>query len=124
GPRVPLAEFTRRLVAALWANDATLHLSIERIDQTFQVSGLAQTAADSPANFRLSAWLDAQESQYRFVIYEADPSVSPWTRRCLRQADQILVVGQAGAAPKSGEIEAERLGRDLITARHILILLH
>ena len=126
GLSVPLAEFARRLVAALSANDATLHLSSARIDQTFQASGLAQTAADSPTNIRLSAWLDAQESQYRFVIYEADPSVSPWTRRCLRQADQILVVGQAGAAPTSGEIEAERLGRgrDPITARRILILLH
>ena len=38
-------------------------------------------------------WLHEQENKHRFVVFEAEPEICPWTRRCLRQADRILVVG-------------------------------
>jgi hypothetical protein len=77
-------------------------------------------------NIKLAAWLDAQETKYRFVLYEADPSVSSWTRRCLRQADLILLVGQAASDPTPSEIEVQLVGLvgDQTTARRVLVLLH
>ena len=35
--------------------------------------------------YRLRTWLGHQEDNHRIVLYQADPDVSPWTARCIRQ---------------------------------------
>ncbi len=49
--------------------------------------------------------MDEQEINHRFVILEADASASPWSVRCLRQADRVLIVGRAGDDPVPGAAE-------------------
>lgn len=58
--------------------------------------------ADSP---QLIGWLAQQEAKFNYVIYETDYKDSAWTRRCLQQADRILLVGQAGQSPELHYIE-------------------
>jgi len=119
---VPLSIFARRLAAALATFGPTLHLSDEHFDRYFGKPGAAQTAEDHPTNVTLVAWLSEQETKYRYIIYETNATWSPWTRRCLRQADRILLVGEADADPTPGEIEiAMRHG--MIKARVELVLL-
>lgn len=52
-------------------------------------------------------WLNNIESSEDFVIYQCDPEPSPWTTRCLRQADRILLVGEAEGNASLGPIEGE-----------------
>lgn len=69
-------------------------------------------------------WLNRLEEDHDCVIYRADPLDSAWTARCLRQADRILLVGQADANPAAGPPEslvAQVLGRP---PRCDLVLLH
>jgi NTE family protein/lysophospholipid hydrolase len=75
---------------------------------------------------RLIAWLDEQEALHRFTLYEAAASVSPWVERCLRQADLIVLVAQAGTDPRLSEMATVLLrGTDVSTApRRSLVLLH
>ena len=84
----------------------------ERLDSIVGKEGVAQTPTDHPTNISLVRWLSEQETQYRFIVYEAEPCWSEWTTRCLRQADRILIVGRAEADPVPGVIETEmrRLG--------------
>jgi len=102
---VPLADFALRLVEALTAFGPTLHLSGERFDRCYGKAGAAQTAEDHPTSIAITAWLSERETQYRYIVYETDATWSPWTRRCLRQADRLLFVGEAGTDPAPGEIE-------------------
>lgn len=44
-------------------------------------------------------WLNAQEDTYPLIIYECDYTATNWTRRCLRQADAILVVANGEGKP-------------------------
>src|SRR5262249_19056819 len=53
----------------------------------------------------LTAWLHAHETQHRYIIYETDPALTPWTLRCLRQADRIFLVGDATDSPELNAIE-------------------
>ena len=54
---------------------------------------IARSRFDDPANNRrLVDWLSAQENGGGLLIYLADPEPGPWSRRCMRQADRILVV--------------------------------
>ena len=47
---------------------------------------------DPEPNQRLLGWLSGEESAQPLLIYIADPHPGPWSRRCMRQADRILVV--------------------------------
>lgn len=77
------------------------------------------------ADFRLMHWLNTQEDTYQLVIYECDYEATRWTRRCLRQADTILVVGQGSEKPREKLFFEEHLkmNQDGIRTRKELILL-
>lgn len=58
--------------------------------------------------YRLSSWLGQQEDIHRIVLYQADSTLTPWTQRCIRQADCILIVGLGEQEPVVGEVSAQR----------------
>jgi CRP-like cAMP-binding protein len=119
---LPLANFTRRLAQGLAGYDSTLHLSRAQVDSELG-PGAAQTPQDDADNSRVAGWLSEQESNYRYVVYEADAGLSHWTRRCIRQADRVLMVALASADPTPGEIEKQMECMNA-TARAELVLLH
>jgi len=55
-----------------------------------------------------TGWLDEQERRHDYLIYAGDPDASPWTARCVRQADRILVVANADTGP-SHDVVAARM---------------
>ena len=122
GRDVSLSAFAGCLAAALGEYGPTLHLTAERLDAALE-RGMAQAPVDDARNSLIAAWLGEQETTYRYIVYEADRTPSHWTRRCLRQADRILLVGMGESDPAPGEIEAE-LARMPRTGRQELILLH
>jgi NTE family protein/lysophospholipid hydrolase len=120
GRNAPLGEFTRALVRSLSAFGPTLHLDRERFERDFG------DGANALSSGRVTAWLSEQEGKYRCIVYESDGTRSPWTRRCLRQADHVLAVGQGGSDPAIGEAEAEIQPFDWRdrTGRRDLVLVH
>ena len=126
-PEVPMTEFARRLHAAMSLSDRTAWLSGRRLAEEFPgAPGIAQVAEDDPLDLGLLAWLENLEANSDFVLYEADAGATPWTRRCLRQADQVLVVARADGDPAPGPIEREWLqpGARFSAAPQTLVLLH
>lgn len=73
--------------------------------------------------YRLSSWLGQQEDIHRIVLYQADSTLTPWTQRCIRQADCILIVGLGEQEPAVGELE-RMLENTAVRAQKQLILLH
>jgi len=117
--------FTQRLVKALGTVGPVLHLTGERVDAELKQPGIAGVDKDHVAGIRLTAWLDEQETRYRFILYEADITPSGWTLRCLRQADEILLVADAGSDPEPHGAEKALLGSSATPrARQTLILVH
>jgi lysophospholipid hydrolase len=105
----PAGEFCERLTLALAKFGATLHLTGDRVNRHLGQEGIVQTYELSGSNIRIVAWLSSQELTHACVLYEADPFLSPWTERCIRQADHILVVADGEADPTPGDIETELL---------------
>jgi predicted acylesterase/phospholipase RssA/CRP-like cAMP-binding protein len=124
--QIDLPTFAAQLALALAAAGPTLHLNSARLEQALTKRGIAQTPPDAPASIAIVRWLNEQEASYRYIIYEADMAVSPWTERCLRQADRILLVGDAGGSPQQGVIERTLLPDDgaRLSAQRSLVLLH
>ncbi len=126
GGDVPLVDFVERLTAKLTTFGPVLHLSSSRLNGLLGKAGTAQISEHGVHSTRLATWLDEQETKHRFVVYETDKDASPWTKLCIRQADQVLLVAQASADPAPGRIESELLGpiKPITSGRRVLILLH
>lgn len=74
---------------------------------------------------KLLRYLNDQESLYRYVLYVADCTFTPWTELCARQADAIYIL-KDGSFPtqSSGEIEAKLLQQKSISSRVCVVLSH
>jgi len=119
---VPLATFSERLALALAAGGTTLHLSSARLEELLCTPGIAQADAGSSSEATLADWLRRQEQSHCYVIYEADDGWTPWTERCLRMADRVLLVGRGESAPAPTELD-EPLARHSDSTITELVLL-
>ncbi|XP_061554413.1 patatin-like phospholipase domain-containing protein 7a isoform X2 [Phycodurus eques] len=115
---VPLTAFTLELQHALLAIGPTLLLTSDIIKQR-----LGAAALDSVHEYRLSSWLGQQEDIHRIVLYQTDYTLTPWTQRCIRQADSIIIVGLGEQHPAVGELE-RMLEGSAVRAQKQLVLLH
>ncbi|XP_067941104.1 patatin-like phospholipase domain-containing protein 7 isoform X1 [Watersipora subatra] len=115
---VPLTAFTLELQHALSSICHSLRLTSDIIKQK-----LGTWALDRHSEYRLSSWLAMQEDTHRTVIYQCDYHFTPWTQRCIRQSDVILIVALAEEQPKPGHLENALQGI-AIRSQKELILLH
>ncbi len=125
-PSAPTTEFCQGLAAALSKFGPTLHLTSAHVDQHLGRPGISQTYARGGDNIRVVEWLSKQETDYVYVIYQADSTLSPWTERCIRQADHIITVADGAGDPSPGDIESELLYANdrRLVARQWLVLVH
>uniref|UniRef100_A0A673BBG5 lysophospholipase n=1 Tax=Sphaeramia orbicularis TaxID=375764 RepID=A0A673BBG5_9TELE len=110
---VPLTAFTLELQHALIAIGKNTQCSLSLMD-SFLVS---------VHEYRLSSWLGQQEDIHRIVLYQTDYTLTPWTQRCIRQADCIIIVGLGEQDPAVGELE-RMLEGSAVRAQKQLVLLH
>jgi predicted acylesterase/phospholipase RssA/CRP-like cAMP-binding protein len=119
---VHLTAFSERLASALASIGTTLHLSSARLEELLGVQGIAQADSQHPSEPMLAAWLQRQEQSYGCVVYEADAAWTPWTERCLRMADRVLLVGRGDRTPQTTELD-EPLARLTDSNKTELVLL-
>jgi len=117
-------EFCLRLTKELTNFGPTVHINGTVLKHEF---GCDFSAANTePENeSQLAAWLDGLETEYRAIVYEAESNLNPWTRRCIRQADLILVVATVSSvAPEpSLQLIQDYFNSCAISARVELVLL-
>ncbi|HSU15247.1 cyclic nucleotide-binding domain-containing protein [Longimicrobium sp.] len=125
-PGAPVAAFCERLAEALRSFGPVLRLSAATVDQYAGEAGIAQAPEDTPDSARLLAWIEAREASHRFLVFEADAEPTAWTRRCLHQADRVLLLARADEDPQPGGVERALLNhpRRLTDARQWLVLIH
>ncbi|KAK9767569.1 phosphatidylcholine and lysophosphatidylcholine phospholipase, variant 2 [Basidiobolus ranarum] len=117
---VPITEFSLRLRDSM--ND--VGVSNILLNHANVLSVLGKYAFSRLGKLKMASWLADQEENVGIVLYVADSGVnSPWTQRCIRQADCILLVGLGDGSPAVGEFERLLISMK-ITARKELILLH
>ena len=108
-PRVKLSQFARQLVASLGEFGPTLYLNSRRVKSIWEIEGSERGQPRTQQNVKFENWINEKESKFQFIVYEADHVASNWTRRCLRQADRILLVGNTDLSPDLGPLESELL---------------
>lgn len=104
-PDLDIHAFLQPLMRGLSELVPNMVLTSDIVDQAFMRPGLGQCDFTAEDNAGLVQWLSEQEAIHELIIYCADPSLSPWTRRCLRQADQVLFLAEADDSAAIKDIE-------------------
>jgi len=116
---VPLAKFSMEL------NHALTHIcpSVLRLNSSKIKERLGPSVFDSQNEYRLSNWLASSEDSHRIVLYQTDTTMTPWTTRCVRQADAVLVVALGDGEPEVGDLESQVESMSVRSLK-MLVLLH
>lgn len=124
-------RFSERLgeeLQKLSAKGSVCLVDAARVDQDLGEAGLARSEAapDSDISRRIALLLDRLEMRYDHVLLVADAEPTPWTQRCTRRSDELLLLAQADEPPVLHANEERFLmnrgGR--AEAAEILVLLH
>jgi predicted acylesterase/phospholipase RssA/CRP-like cAMP-binding protein len=110
-PGPAFKTFCDQFCEALAAYGSVARVSSARVDAAFGVEGFAQTSDWDGNRILFIDWLSGLENNHTYVVYEADDRLTPWTERCVRQADRGVIVGNASQDPEPGEIETELIAR-------------
>ena len=123
---VDLADFCARLAAPLSRLGRVRVVDAAVIETELQTHGLSLADGSAEANRRAALALDEIEATTEFVLLLGDAAPTPWTQRCTRHCDELLLVADAGQPPLLHLTEEQCLiNRPPRTeAAEILVLLH
>lgn len=106
----PLDEYCARFVEVLRVSGRDcVHLRSSDLP--------AELAGGQGDGHALAGWLNEQEASAETVVLQPDGELTDWSRRCLRQADLVLLLGQVGSDPTPGPLEAALEGASEPVAR-------
>jgi NTE family protein len=114
GASPPSARFVDRLRGVFAASGPTRFLTEDDLKR--EVPGACVDDA------RASHWLNSLETELASVVYVADPTLTGWTEKCIRQADAVLLVAAAGAPAVINPSEALALSLLAPPARRLVIV--
>ena len=131
----PVDDFARHLYEALRRTppgtasklEPCLLLTSAEVDRRMGVPGIAQATENEPNDLRLRSSLSQLEKQYRVILFQTDPTVSHWTQRCIRNADEIIYVAEADHTPRASAIVREIQETEMANQsqrRRAVVLLH
>jgi NTE family protein len=119
---VPVPVLAESLTRQLGGWPRTRLITSRHVNAALGTAAAHSSFSDHQANARLVSWLNQMEERHEYLIYVADNDHDTWTLRCLRQADRVLVLAEASAAPS--DIPALRdLPEDTLLAPVELVLL-
>ncbi len=121
-PEIDAAGVARELHNRLAAQQGCRLLDAAGVDRELG-EGMAQSlSTDNADNTRLMEWLNRLERDHHFLIYSAGAEPDLWARRCIRQADRVLLLADAAAVPVATPM-IDALRRSGILATIELVLL-
>lgn len=115
---VPLSSLTYEIFHSLCAIGPSLRLASDDVRKA-----LGPNILEPNYEYRLTSWLAQQEDRNIITLYQCDHQLNPWTQRCMRQADVILLVGLGDRAPTPGKFEKE-IDKLAMRTQKELVLLH
>jgi len=107
-PRVPVRALADELAEEMSKLGTTRLLDHRSADADLGLD-TRHTSVEHSHGVLLSAWLSEQEARHDHLLLVAEGSVTPWSMRCVGQADMILLVADATEDPEPGELEIELL---------------
>jgi len=109
-------EFIRQLTSAFAAAARTFVIDAKKAAEVLPTG----VALDSPEATQL---FNELESKYDYVIFIADPELTPWSQKAIRHADLVLGVGVHASNPNPNRLE-QHVAEFVSPEARRLVLLH
>ncbi len=120
-PGIDSWVFAQELAAALRSHGTALALNSDRLDTHFGKEGAAHSPPDKSLDALVATWLDEIQADHSYIVFAADAEPNEWTRRCVDNADRVLILADPAASPAPGPVE-QRLDRMETPIRKELVL--
>lgn len=104
GRRQQVLDQYERLRSALDPHGGCALVSADHVDRVLGAK-VRKLTPDDPGAGVLAQWLDWKEREQAHLLLVADPEPSEWTRRCLRQADRVVLTAFHDELPDPGPLE-------------------
>jgi NTE family protein len=123
---VDIRAFAASLAGPLAQHGRVQVVDAAAVNAALAPAGLSLADEGPELNRRVALLLDEIEAQTEFVLLLADDAPTPWTQRCTRHCDELLLVADPAQAPQlHASEEALLVGRPpRAEAAEILVLLH
>lgn len=124
---IDLPGFAHALALALQPMGRVAVVDAATLDRQLAEPGItARPGGDVDANRRIALRLDEIEAAHEFVLLLADDTPTPWTQRCTRHSDELLLLADADAPPEVHPTETACLAHrpPRTDATEVLLLLH
>ena len=122
-PAVNVWRFAQELAGSLTPYGSVLALNSQTFEQCYGQPGASQIEPDDPEHSALIAWLDQLETNYNIILFVADFADTAWTKRCIGNADRVLVIADSQSNPQPSLME-QSLSQRPIPLRTELVLWH
>lgn len=117
-------SFLQSLVEELNKTTSTCVVNAEICNRHFGAQ-VAQIGFHDSDSHKINQWLISLENQYKYVIYETDKEMTPWSERCLRQADSVMLVAKHSSDVDLNPIEQFLFSRTIENSPPIdMIFMH
>lgn len=93
----PLAEVAAGIVDGLAEQGGAEIVDRRAIQRAFDLPDVADAARGEAAALVLGDWLDRQERAHAHLLYVTDDRWTPWSERCVRQADRVVLVADTAS---------------------------
>ena len=120
---LPLRVLTDQLAAVIARFGTAIPLDSSQFDALYGVDGASQLSLTHPLDIAIARWMNDIDFRYEYVLYVGDPNASPWTTRCLAQADRVILLASADDLPTVRPIE-RLIAQRFPNIRTELVLLH
>lgn len=122
GKHLDLDYWAEQFSAQLSKYGSVATITSRQVDADLGQKGIAQLTESESAEYRkLARYLDKLEEDHSFLYYLADQEETPWTARCKRQADHVILLADSAESSDLSDIEKEGLDNDLIPSSLVLI---
>lgn len=92
---VDLLAFAQRLTVALGQHGRVCWVDASSVRSTSSVASASVAGDDAPSTHEMSVFLANLEAEHDFVLMVADTAPSEWTRLCISQSDEVLLLADA-----------------------------
>ena len=92
------------------------------VDAALGPGTAATPIGDGEREDRLIHWLQEREMAHRHLVYVADAAGGHWSRRCMRQADRVLVLADSRQPPRMSALIEDLRSSGLRTEIELLLV--
>jgi len=114
GRSQPSTKFVDSLRRVFSASSRTIFVSQDELSRQGRATSLETVAT--------SDWLNSLENDCDFLFYIADLNLTEWTKKCIRQADAVLLVADETASSELNECEKFAFSFHSASRRRLAIL--